>query len=156
NCEPAKQRADYAKFELNDPPLVMSLEPTPRPIGGPLNHVGFRMADMATLVAFQGRLERNRHRPQSEAGGESGHAQQTKFWVNDPDNTLWEFYILEEDIDHRGAGQSLDVMRPQQALEAGEWEHRLGDPIPDVLPLADQSIGEMRLRGTFNMELAAE
>ncbi|MCE9532581.1 MAG: VOC family protein, partial [Planctomycetes bacterium] len=56
NCEPAKLRGDYAKFELNEPPLVLSLEPTPRPIGGPLNHVGFRMADMATLVAFQQRL----------------------------------------------------------------------------------------------------
>jgi catechol 2,3-dioxygenase-like lactoylglutathione lyase family enzyme len=29
--EPAKRRADYAKFELDDPPLVLSLEPTPRP-----------------------------------------------------------------------------------------------------------------------------
>jgi len=153
NCEPAKQRPDYAKFELNDPPLVMSLEPTPRPIGGPLNHLGFRMADMATLVAFQERLERSGIRSQREAGVECCYAKQTKFWVNDPDNTLWEFYILEEDIDHRGAGQSLEMMRPQQANGGGEWEHRLGDPVPVVLPLADESIGEMRLRGTFNMQL---
>ena len=37
--EPAKRRPDYAKFELDNPPLVLSLEPTPRPIGGPLSHL---------------------------------------------------------------------------------------------------------------------
>ena len=56
--EPAKRRADYAKFELADPPVVFSLEPTPRAIGGPLNHLGFRMPDSASLVAMQERLER--------------------------------------------------------------------------------------------------
>ena len=48
--EPAKRRADYAKFELNDPPLVLSLEPTPRAIGGPLNHLGFRFPDKRSLA----------------------------------------------------------------------------------------------------------
>src|SRR5205823_4857851 len=55
--EPAKLRADYAKFEPDDPPLVLSLEPTPRPVGGPLNHLGFRMPDAKALVAVQERLE---------------------------------------------------------------------------------------------------
>ena len=38
--EPAKLRADYAKFEANDPPLVLSLEPA-REVGrgGALNHL---------------------------------------------------------------------------------------------------------------------
>ena len=45
--EPAKLRGDYAKFEVDDPPLVLSLEPTPRPVGSPLNHVGLRLGDMA-------------------------------------------------------------------------------------------------------------
>ena len=31
---PAKRRDDYAKFELDDPPLVLSLEPHPRGQGG--------------------------------------------------------------------------------------------------------------------------
>ena len=30
DMEPAKQRSDYAKFEPNDPPLVLSLEPNGR------------------------------------------------------------------------------------------------------------------------------
>lgn len=155
NCEPAKLRGDYAKFELNDPPLAMSLEPTPRPIGGPLNHVGFRLGDMQSLVAFQERLEKAGIRSQREEGVECCYAKQTKFWVTDPDNTLWELYILEEDIDHRGAGQSLESMRSATVLD-GEWEHRMTDPVPESFPLADASVDEVRLRGTFNLNLSPE
>src|SRR5205085_5599980 len=43
--EPAKRRGDYAKFELDDPPLVLSLEPTPRAVGGPPTHLAFRLPD---------------------------------------------------------------------------------------------------------------
>src|SRR3954452_24519220 len=56
--EPAKLRGDYAKFELDDPPLVMSLEPSGKAGGGTLNHLGFRMSNAAALVAMQERLER--------------------------------------------------------------------------------------------------
>lgn len=156
NREPAKLRGDYAKFELDDPPLVLSLEPTPRAVGGPLNHLGFRLDDMQSLVAFQSRLEQGGIRSQREADVECCYAKQTKFWVNDPDGTLWEFYILEGDLDRRGAGQSLAMMHSESTVAAGAWEHRLGEPIPDVLPCADASVVAVRLRGTFNMRLPAE
>src|SRR6267378_773498 len=72
--EPAKLRADYAKFELDDPPLVLSLEPTPRAAGGPLNHLGFRLPDSATLVAMQMRLEQAGIKSQREEGVECCYA----------------------------------------------------------------------------------
>jgi catechol 2,3-dioxygenase-like lactoylglutathione lyase family enzyme len=167
-CEPAKRRPDYAKFELDDPPLVLSLEPTPRSIGGPLNHVGFRMPSSAALVAMQERLERAGIRSQREEGVECCYARQTKFWVTDPDKTLWEIYTLDEDnLDHRGAGQSLEAMIPdadkrptieQAAVPAARaepavYEHRLAQPVPERLPLADASVDEVRLRGSLNMPL---
>jgi catechol 2,3-dioxygenase-like lactoylglutathione lyase family enzyme len=113
-CEPAKCRPDYAKFELNDPPLVLSLEPTPRGEGGALNHLGFRMPDSAALVAVQRRLELAGIHTRREEGVECCYARQTKFWVTDPDQTLWEIYTLDEDIDHRGAGQTREQMLPQE------------------------------------------
>src|SRR5882757_338103 len=42
--EPAKVRADYAKFELAEPPLVLSLIPGRPGTGGNLNHVGLASA----------------------------------------------------------------------------------------------------------------
>jgi SAM-dependent methyltransferase len=163
--EPAKLRSDYAKFELDDPPLVLSLEPTPRAIGGPLNHVGFRLPDSATLVAMQERLERAGIRSSREEGVECCYARQTKFWVTDPDKTLWELYTLEGDLDHRGAGQSLEAMVPDAAQrptlgptaappadsEPVVYEHLLMMPVPDRLPLADGTADEVRLRGSLNV-----
>ena len=153
---PAKRRADYAKFELDDPPLVLSLEPTPRAAGGPLNHAGFRMPDAASLVALQQRLEAAGVRSQREEGVECCYARQTKFWVTDPDQTLWEIYTLDEDIDHRGKGQTLEEMVPAAPAESeapASWEHRLGETVPSSIPLADASVDEVRLRGSLNLPL---
>src|SRR5262245_15855916 len=155
---PAKQRPDYAKFELDDPPVVLSLEPTPRTGVGSLNHVGFRMPDAARLVAMQERLERAGIRSQREEGVECCYARQTKFWVYDPDRTLWEVYTLDGDIDHRGAGQVPEKVLPpaEPAVPPAErvvWEHRLGQGVPERAPVADAAVGEVRLRGSLNMAL---
>lgn len=163
-CEPAKLRADYAKFELDEPPLVLSLEPTPRGEGGALNHLGFRMAEMGPLVAMQERLARAGIHTEREEGVECCYARQTKFWVHDPDRTLWEVYTLEEDIDHRGSGQLPEkvlsaptVSTPETATKTPSiWEHFLGQPVPDRLPHVEGSLDEVRLRGSLNKALTSD
>src|SRR4051794_33487245 len=55
--EPAKHFDDYARFEVERPPLVLALYPSPQPPGGALNHVGLRLPDAADLVEVQRRLE---------------------------------------------------------------------------------------------------
>jgi catechol 2,3-dioxygenase-like lactoylglutathione lyase family enzyme len=153
--EPAKRHADYAKFELDDPPLVLSLEPNRHGAGGALNHAGFRLPDSAALVAVQERLEAAGIRTQREEGVECCYARQTKFWVQDPDQTLWEIYILEEDLEHRGLGQAPERVPPPEDAPATPvvWEHVLGKPFPEAIPLADGTADEVRLRGTFNVPL---
>ncbi|HWG47957.1 MAG TPA: ArsI/CadI family heavy metal resistance metalloenzyme [Gemmataceae bacterium] len=160
--EPAKCRPDYAKFELDDPPLVLSLEPMAGATGGVLNHLGFRMPDSVTLVAMQKRLEEAGIRSRREEGVECCYARQTKFWVTDPDQTLWEMYTLDEDLDHRGVGQTREEMvsgtnrsatdKPMSVPPA-VWEHTLGQPVPESIARADDSVEEVRLRGTFNQPL---
>lgn len=151
---PAKRREDYAKFELDEPPVVLSLEPSPPGPGGALNHLGFRLSDAAALVALQQRLELAGIRSQREEGVECCYARQTKFWAHDPDGTLWEFYTLDEDIEHRGAGQSQDAVRGDGAAPRVRWEHRLGQPVPERAPFADGSADEVSLRGSLNVPLA--
>ena len=36
------------------------------------------------------------------------------------------------------------------------WEHRLGEPVPSSIPLADASVDEVRLRGSMNLPLPEE
>src|SRR5690606_3229636 len=107
-----------------------------------------------------------------EEGVECCYARQSKFRLHDPDGTLWEFYVLEEDIAHRGAGQALEVIQghaaplqpsnstsavtSQLAKVAGEWEHQLGREFPAAIPHSDASLSEVRLRGTFNASVSDE
>ncbi len=66
--EPAKHFTDHAKFEVDDPPLILSLHPSSRAAGGALNHVGFRVASSEKLVAVQHRLEMAGIRTEREEG----------------------------------------------------------------------------------------
>jgi len=154
----AKKQADYAKFELDSPPLVFSIQPRSPGVHGSLNHIGFRYADSATLVDVQRRLEQAGIRTAREEGVECCYARQTKFWVNDLDQRLWEFYVLEGDIDHRGAGQSLESMIGSDAAsnrtpvrEPVIYEHFMGQPFSPPAEACD----EIRLRGTFNLPVTA-
>jgi hypothetical protein len=120
------------------------------------------MPDSAALVAMQQRLEVAGIHSQREEGVECCYALQTKFWVTDPDQTLWEIYTLDDDdLDHRGAGQDMQKILPQappvngrQAIDSDViWEHRLTEPVPAAIPLGDNSVDEVRWRGTFNLPL---
>lgn len=179
--EPAKRRSDYAKFELDEPPLVLSLEPFAAPPGGNLNHLGFRMPSAALLVECQRRLEMAGIATQREEGVECCYARQTKFWVHDPDHNLWEVYTFDGDIEHRGAGQVPEVVAsgrraptdmyesPTGATPSGSlrsplaseepaplsiWKHRLGQPIPERLPILDATVDRVELQGSLNMTAA--
>src|SRR5262245_1275838 len=100
--EPAKVRADYAKFELAEPPLVLSLIPGRPAPGGHVNHVGLRVRNAEELVEIQRRLEAAGMPTEREEGVECCYALQTKFWISDPDGTLWEIYVFHDDIDEHG------------------------------------------------------
>lgn len=155
--EPAKCRPDYAKFELSDPPLVLSLEPGSVPPGGSLNHLGFRVGQAAALVEMQRRLEVAGISTLREEGVECCYARQTKFWVHDPDGNLWEVYTLDDDLEHRGDGRlpaaGSQVTGPDGAA-GSVWVHRLGDPFAQRLPILDGSVDRVMLQGTLNARLS--
>ncbi len=130
---PAKCREDYAKFEVNDPPLVLSLEPMPPTGRGALNHAGFRFSSSEKLVEAQRRLEMAGFPTQCEEGVECCYSKQTKFWIHDPDGNMWEFYVLEEDINHRGTGQQLPVLT---ASAASDEVRESVKNINDLAPIA--------------------
>jgi len=153
-AEPAKLRADYAKFELDVPPLVLSVIPGTTTPGWNVNHLGLRVADSAALVRIQERLEAAGFPTKREEGVECCYAKQTKFWIADPDRTLWEVYVLEEDRDEFGKDTApkpastafaQSVERPKAT-----WAHRLGEALPDRVPHDENSLHEIALEGTFN------
>ncbi len=152
---PAKQRADYANFELDSPPLVLSLEQNPPQEMGSLNHLGFRFSSTSDLHNAQNRIEAAGMAVQREEGVECCYARQTKFWVHDPDHRLWEFYVLEGDLEHRGGGQTFvgdsttcDIAAAMQRPVL--WEHRMGTEFSPPTTASDQ----IRLRDSFNVPVS--
>src|SRR5262245_18583511 len=150
--EPAKVRKDYAKFELAEPPLVLSL--IPGGVGGNVNHAGLRVRTADELVEIQRRLETAGIVTQREEGVQRCYALQTKFWVADPDRMLWEVYLFHEDLDEHGdAIVPVAVLSPPITLSSKPhsiWAHRLGNPLPDRIPHDDNSLQEVMLEGSFN------
>lgn len=158
DTRPARHERDYAKFELDTPPLVLSLEPAPAPRGGKLNHLGFRLASAEALVALQRRLEMHGLTTAREEGVECCYSKQTKFWVTDPDGNLWELYVMDEAGEHRiGAAAPQAVHQVTAAASAPSlWAHRLGDALPERIMAETGGVDEVLLQGTFNARTTKE
>jgi catechol 2,3-dioxygenase-like lactoylglutathione lyase family enzyme len=157
--EPAKVRADYAKFDLAEPPLVLSLIPGRAGAGGNLNHAGLRVRNAEELVEIQRRLEAAGLPTQREDGVECCYARQTKFWITDPDGALWEIYVFHDDIADHGIAATPRVEQVQVQMAGAArpltWEHHLREPVPARVPHDDNTLHEVRLEGSINAALDA-
>ncbi len=149
--EPARLEKDYAKFETADPPMVLSLEPVYHRTTDSFNHLGIRLAHKDAVLASHGRLRAAGLCDECEDDVECCYSRQTKFWALDPDKNLWEVYALTGDLAHRGSLTASDALAARdRAGHQSAWEHRLGDPLVLPLPILDDSVDEVRLRGTLN------
>src|SRR5262245_56411016 len=149
--KPAKLHDDYAKFELEDPPVVFSLAPH---VGGPgasLSHLGFRVSSDETIRQFRERLEAAGVCTQAQDGTVCGYAKQNKLWVKDPFGNFWEIYRVEEDVRPEAVRKSIEgkaARADQCAAKPDElivWEHFVTNPLPDRIPHADGTVDEVRL-----------
>jgi catechol 2,3-dioxygenase-like lactoylglutathione lyase family enzyme len=161
---PAKQHDDYAKFELEDPPVVFSLAPRAslgqgkERVGGSLSHLGFRVASPTEVRLAQERLAVAGLCTQDQNGTVCGYARQDKVWVRDPDGNFWEIYSVDEEVEPALVRRSLDGPAPPSAPAAGPvvWEHFITQPVNGPVGHAGGSVDEVRLTGTFNAALEQE
>jgi catechol 2,3-dioxygenase-like lactoylglutathione lyase family enzyme len=73
--EPAKVREDYAKFELADPPLILSLNLGGTP--GTVGHLGIRYPERSTVAAELRRAEGDSLEPFRQDGVTCCYAKRT-------------------------------------------------------------------------------
>jgi catechol 2,3-dioxygenase-like lactoylglutathione lyase family enzyme len=153
--EPAKRHDDYAKFELDDPPVVFSLTPRAAGTGGVLSHLGLHVADAAAIEEARRRLEAAGVCTQEQCGTVCGYARQDKLWVKDPDGNFWEVYVLGEEVDPATVRRSVEGPAARLEPPPGPvvWEHYLTEPLRGPAPHADDSVDEVRLTGAFNADL---
>jgi catechol 2,3-dioxygenase-like lactoylglutathione lyase family enzyme len=118
---PVKQYADYAKFEIDEPPLVLSLKPKRACAGGPLNHLGLRVVTVEHLRQIQARLTAVGARIGEQDDVKCCYARQTKLWITDPDETLWEVYVLHEDVPDWGEKHAKMKLYSAPLKAFGVW-----------------------------------
>ena len=125
--EPAKCHADYAKFEVEDPPLVFSLMPGGPGAGGVMSHAGLRVADAAAVWAARDRLEAAGVPTRQQAETRGCYAVQTKVWAADPDGLLWEVYVLTADIPHGDAAGGSGSTPAAEVMYKGPFREAADD-----------------------------
>src|SRR5215510_8392061 len=95
--EPAKVKPDYAKFELADPPVTLSLNLGGEP--GTVSHLGIRYPGTGEVATELVRTKAQGVAVHEQPGTTCCYAKADKFWVHDTDGLGWEMYTLLEDAE---------------------------------------------------------
>lgn len=94
--EPVKHKPGYAKFDLAEPPLNLTLNQSAQAIQpGALNHLGVQVADTAAVLAAAQRLKESGLATFEEHDTDCCYALQDKVWVQDPDGNRWEVFVVK-------------------------------------------------------------
>ncbi len=96
--KPTKLRPGYAKFDLTDPMLNLSMQETP-PSGVNASHFGIQVASAADVEEARRRFEAAGLATRVEENVACCYAVQDKAWVEDPDGNAWEVFVVKRDAD---------------------------------------------------------
>ena len=95
--EPSKVRAGYAKFDIQNPPLNLTLNQIRFNERGALSHMGIQVASTEDVLAMRERWIERGLETRDEMDTDCCYAIQDKTWVSDPDGNEWEVFVVKED-----------------------------------------------------------
>lgn len=93
---PVKHKADYAKFDLANPPLNLTLNLAENvQQGGALSHLGVQVESSNDVQAAIHRFKEAGLALFEEKDTDCCYALQDKVWVTDPDGNRWEVFVVK-------------------------------------------------------------
>src|SRR4030095_6206187 len=95
--EPSKVRTGYAKFDVQNPPLNLTLNQGVFDNQGALSHLGIQVQDTTDVLAMRKNWEDAGLLTRDEMQTSCCYALQDKTWVRDPDGNEWEVFVVLED-----------------------------------------------------------
>ena len=98
-ADPVKEKTGYVKFLPTWGPVNLALSEGGGAGEGPVNHLGIQVDTTAEVMAQLVRIKAAGLPVQEEMGVDCCHANQDKFWVQDPDGVEWEVYHLNYDLE---------------------------------------------------------
>jgi len=102
-ANPTKVREGYARFELAEPALNLSLNENENSVSGQ-GHFGVQVKSTRQVVEIWRRLHENGFNIVTENSVECCYSVQTKIWVADPDGNRWEVFVTTEPESGEGCG----------------------------------------------------
>ena len=93
-----KRRPGYAKFDLKEPSLNLSMVEVP-PTGLNASHFGIQVASSEDVAAAWTRFKEAGLETRNEDNTSCCYALQDKVWVKDPDGNEWEVFVVKGDTD---------------------------------------------------------
>lgn len=95
--EPSKVRTGYAKFDVQHPPLNLTLNEHNFTDRGALSHLGIQVASTDDVLAMREKWADAGLLTRDEMQTNCCYALQDKTWVRDPDGNEWEVFVVLED-----------------------------------------------------------
>ena len=95
--EPAKVRPGYAKFDVQNPPLNLTLNQAAFSERGALSHLGIQVGSTEDVMATRQRWIGAGLVTRDEMQTNCCYALQDKTWIHDPDGNEWEVFVVLED-----------------------------------------------------------
>ena len=95
--EPSKVRAGYAKFDLQNPPLNLTLNEVAFKEKGALSHLGIQVGSTEDVLAMRQKWNDSGLVTRDEMQTNCCYATQDKTWVRDPDGNEWEVFVVLQD-----------------------------------------------------------
>lgn len=95
--EPSKVRTGYAKFDVQNPPLNLTLNQHTFSEQGALSHLGLQVSSTEDVLVVRERWAEAGLITRDEMNTNCCYARQDKTWVHDPDGYEWEVFVVLED-----------------------------------------------------------
>jgi len=95
--EPSKVRAGYAKFDMENPPLNLTLNQNQYGERGALSHLGIQVGSTEDVLAMRRKWMDAGLATHDEMQTNCCYAIQDKTWTRDPDGNEWEAFVVLED-----------------------------------------------------------
>ena len=95
STQPVKYKAGYAKFDIANPRLNLTLNESGRVLAdGTLSHLGIQVDSTETVRDVAARLKTAGLTLAEEFDTDCCYALQDKVWVVDPDGNRWEVFVI--------------------------------------------------------------
>jgi catechol 2,3-dioxygenase-like lactoylglutathione lyase family enzyme len=95
--EPSKVRTGYAKFDVQNPPLNLTLNEYVFVERGALSHLGIQVSSTEDVFAMREKWVGAGLITRDEMQTSCCYAVQDKTWVRDPDGNEWEVFVVLKD-----------------------------------------------------------